>query len=912
MKKTITLIFFSFLIVIQVFSQRKVSIDLQNQTATKFLQEVALQSGLSIFYLTSETDSVFLSVKCELAEPISILQNSLKNSTLKISVFQQQVFVFRNRDIITDFPMLTAGLNEYKQISDSQTIKKNQFDKIQVAGSEYKLYEIGQPDAIESALISGKVRHFKTGETVAGASILIDKTSIGTTTDQGGNYNLNLQPGFYELKIAGMGIKTTKRQIRVYSSGKLDIETEEEVFQMNELTILSSRLNKVRETSMGVERFKMKEIKNIPAAFGEVDVLKAVLSLPGVKSSGEVSSGFNIRGSSSDQNLILLNHSTIFNPTHLFGLLSVFNPDMVEDMELYMSNIPAKHGGRIASVLDVSSRAGNAEKLSGSASLGLLTSRINVEGPLGNKNTTFIAGARASYSDWLLRLIPENSGYNQGSAGFYDLNASVKHKVNAENSLTVNGYFSRDHFSFEPKEEFSYQNLNLSAEWRHIIQPQLFVKYIAGYDHYSNGIIENDNPYTSFKLETSIKQIYARADFNWYPINKHSINFGINTNYINLQPGKINPNESSSLISTQKLQDENAIESALYISDEWIISPKISLNAGIRYTLYNMLGSRTYYKYNDNFLPSLTTLTDTVDFKGLFLKNYHGPEFRFSARYEFNNSLSVKVGINTMRQNIHKISNSTVMSPTDTWKLSDNYIKPQTGIQFAGGIYKNFAKNVYNASLETYFKTTDNYLDYRSGAQLIMNKHLETEVVDTEGQAYGVELSLKKLSGKLNGWISYAYARTMLRQSNPLITNPVNKGNWYPADYDKPNDFKLVANYKFTQRYSISCNVYYSTGRPITLPVSKYRFSGGEYIYYSDRNQYRIPDYFRMDAAFNIEPSHHLVLLTHSTLSFGVYNLTGRDNVYSVYYKLNNGKLKGYQLSIFGVAVPYISYNIKF
>ena len=562
-------------------------------------------------------------------------------------------------------------------------------------------------------------------------------------------------------------------------------------------------------------------------------------------------------------------------------------------------------------MLDVNGRDGNSEKFSGSASFGLLTRRINIEGPLSDK-TTFIAGARASYTDWLLDFIPENSGYNNGKAGFYDLNASVKHKFNDMNSLTLNGYFSHDDFSFVSDESFSYQNLNFSAEWRHIINPKHFVKFIGGYDSYTNSIVDNQNPFNSFKLETAIKLIHAKADFNWYASHNHSVNYGIQINHTNLQRGSLSPYSNLSLINTDKLQNDRALESSIYISDEWTINSKLAINGGFRYSLYNLLGPRTVYKYNDDYLPSLSTLTDTVYSKGLFNKSYQGPEFRLSARYEINKSLSVKAGINSMRQNIHKISNSTVMSPVDTWKLSDNYIKPQTGIQFAGGIYKNFSKNAYNLSAEIYYKLTDNYLDYRSGAKLIMNDHLETEVVDTEGRAYGIELSLKKSTGKLNGWISYSYARTLLRQSNPLITNPVNKGEWYPADYDKPNDFKIVANYKFTQRYSTSVNLYYNTGRPVTLPVSKYRFSGGEYIFYSDRNQYRIPDYFRMDASFNIEPSHHLTLLTHSTLSFGVYNLTGRDNVYSVYYKRDNGKIKAYQMSIFGVAIPYVSYNIKF
>ncbi|MCD8263760.1 MAG: TonB-dependent receptor [Tannerellaceae bacterium] len=314
----------------------------------------------------------------------------------------------------------------------------------------------------------------------------------------------------------------------------------------------------------------------------------------------------------------------------------------------------------------------------------------------------------------------------------------------------------------------------------------------------------------------------------------------------------------------------------MYIGDQWDLTTDFSIKAGIRYSFFGALGPRTYNIYDPDYLPSLTTITGEKTPDGGFFKTYHGPEFRVSTRYEITDGLSVKAGYNTMRQYIHKLSNTTVMSPTDTWKLSDANIQPQTGWQAAAGIYKNLASNTIEVSLEGYYKKMNNYLDYRSGAELIMNHHIETDVLETEGKAYGAEFMVKKLLGKLNGWVSYTYSRTQLRQSDLRVAEPVNGGEWYASDYDKPHEFKLVGNYKFTHRFSLSVNCDYSTGRPITLPVSKYEYAGGEYVFYSDRNQYRIPDFFRMDASFNIEPSHHLISLTHSTISFGVYNLTGR------------------------------------
>jgi outer membrane receptor protein involved in Fe transport len=356
---------------------------------------------------------------------------------------------------------------------------------------------------------------------------------------------------------------------------------------------------------------------------------------------------------------------------------------------------------------------------------------------------------------------------------------------------------------------------------------------------------------------------------------------------------------------------EKALESAIYLGDEWTINHELSINAGVRYSIFNVLGPRSYNIYPSDVLPLVENII-TTDSAGGILKTYHGPEFRLSARYVFSDRMSVKACVNSMRQYIHKISNTTIMSPTDIWKLSDMNILPQNGMQIAAGVFRTDYDNMFESSVELYYKTMNHYLDYRPGAELVMNRHLETDLVETEGVSYGAELMIKKVKGKLNGWVSYTYSRTLLRQTDPRITLPVNFGDWYPADFDKPHEVKFVGNYKFTRRYSVSMNCDYSTGRPITIPVAKYRYVGGEYVYYTERNKLRVPDFFRIDLSFNIEPSHHLTLLTHDSFSFGVYNLTGRNNAYSVYYILDGRQIKGYKLAIFGVPIPYISYNIKF
>lgn len=897
-------------------AQQKITVRIDNRPVTELFDEIEKQTDYRVYCLPEETDSLYISVDATGEEPAGAIRAALKGTEMKVSVAGKHIFVVEGIELSASLPegyfdrAVTADTVPYDPAGFMLSLSR----RSQKATSENKVYEIGDPNASPEGRVTlnGNVTDFKTGEPVVGAALFINDPMIATTTDAYGYYTIQLPAGRHDLNIRGLGLKDTRRQVMVHSQGKLDIELEEQVYALREVTISSEKIENVRSTTMGMERLRIREIKNIPTAFGEVDIIRAVLSLPGVKAVGEASSGFNVRGGSTDQNLILFNDGTIYNPTHLFGFFSAFNPDIVKDMELYKSSIPAKYGGRISSVLDITTREGNKKEFKGSASLGLLTSRLTIEGPLFNEKTSYILGGRTTYSDWILNKLPEKSGYKDGSAGFYDLNATVSHKFNEFNNLYLTGYFSRDRFSFDANEKYNYQNANASAKWRHIFNPKLTATLTAGYDHYHYGTKDTENPVNAYKLSFGIDQYYGKADLTWYINDKHTLDFGASGLFYNLNPGKYLPDGDGSLVVPDIMQKEKAVESGVYVGDRWDITPGLSVNAGVRYSMFNVMGPRTYNIYANQYLPSLTTIEETVTKEGGIFKTYHGPEFRVSARYEFRDGLSVKAGYNTMRQNIHKLSNTTIMSPTDTWKLSDATIKPQTGQQAALGFYKNFAHNTIEASIEGYYKTMDDYLDYRNGAELLMNHNIETDVLNTEGRAYGVELMLKKTQGKLNGWVSYTYSRTELRQSDKRIAEPVNGGDWYPADYDKPHDIKFVGNYKFTHRFSLSMNCDYSTGRPITLPVSKYNYAGGEFVYFSDRNKYRIPDFFRLDLSFNIEPSHHLTLLTHSTISFGCYNITGRDNAYSVYYVSEEGKMKGYKLAIFGSPIPYISYNIKF
>ena len=683
--------------------------------------------------------------------------------------------------------------------------------------------------------------------------------------------------------------------------------------ELDEIVVVGGRPSAVNNMMMGSEKFKPVLLKNIPSAFGESDIMKIVLSLPGVTTVGEASSGYNVRGGATDQNLILFNGGTIFNPSHLFGLFTSFNSDAVEDVELFKSSVPVEYGGRISSVLKVISKEANMQKLTGSASIGVLTSKATIEIPIVKEKMSLLLNGRTTYSDWILKKLPEKSGYKDGSANFYDLGGVLTWKPNSLNRLKINGYLSHDKFSFSSDDSYGYQNSNISAEWRSMLNEKITATLSAGLDHYDYYNEDRSVPSMAARLSFGIDQLWGKLHIRQRLTEKQVFTYGLSMQHYNVQAGKYEPVGDASYIKADQLQHEKALESAAYFSYELPLTEKLSVSAGLRYSIFNALGPRDVNYYEEDQLPSEETLLETRNETGI-IKTYQAPEFRLSALYAIQENVSLKVGFNTMHQYIHKVSNTSIVSPTDTWKLSDLNIKPQKGWQAAAGIYYETIDKNYELSAEMYYKHIDDYLNYRNSAVLLMNPHLETDVISTKGKAYGIELQVKKPIGKVNGWVSYTFSRSLLRQDDKRVKTPLNDGDWYPSEYDRPHEVKAVLNFKFTERYSFSSNFNYATGRPTTLPTGKYYNTHYQKFmpYYSDRNTYRIPDYMRLDLAFNIEPTHKLTSFLHTSFSIGVYNALARRNAYNIYYTNEGDVIKGYRLSVFGTAIPYVSLNIRF
>ncbi len=911
-------LFFSGIALGQIDNRNLITGDFKDLTIAEFIHELENKIDCHFYYDTSQSDSIRITISVHEQPLAKILELAFVGHGFYYSIDEwSRVFLSKTRTVRTSLPMgFFGGIGIQKNQAQDIAVpeEETKASMVEKATLENKVYEIGDKasgSGQSKVTIAGNVIDVKTGEPIAGASVYIEKPGIGVVTDQYGYYSISLPRGRYILNIQSIGMRDTRRRLAVYGEGKMNIELQGQVITLKKVIVSAQKLSNVRSTQLGVQKIDIRTIKHVPVVFGEADLLKVILTFPGVKSVGESSTGLNVRGGSADQNLILFNDATIYNPSHFFGLFSVFNPEVVKDAQLYKSSIPARYGGRLSSVLDITGREGNKKDFTGSAGIGLLTSRLEVEGPLVKDKSSFIIGGRTTYANWLLNALPEQ--YKNSSASFYDLNLNISHEFNKKNNLYITGYLSKDRFNLNSDTLYGYGNQNVSVKWKHVFNNKMNALFTTGYDRYQYNITSNQNPVNAYKLSFVVNQSYLKANFNYYLSSDHTIEFGLNSIYYKLHPGNYQPLSSQSLVAPDQVASEQALESALYLSDRYSITTSLSIEGGIRYSVYNDLGPQTINDYAPGLPRTIDDITGTASYsKGEFIKTYSGPEYRVSARYSFSDSFSIKAGFNTQRQYIHLLSNTTAMAPTDIWKLSDPYIKPQYGDQFSLGLYKNLKANTIEVSVEVYYRDILDYLDYKSGATLVLNHHIETDVFNAKGKAYGVEVLIKKLTGKLNGWISYAYSRTFSKMDDFIAGEVINKGMFYPTSYDIPHEATLVGNYRFTHRFSFSLNATYSTGRPITIPIGIFYYSGSERTLYGDRNAYRIPDYFRTDFAMNIDGNHKVKQKTHNSWTIGVYNLTGRKNPYSVYFVSENGAVSGYKLSVFGSAIPYVNFNIRF
>ncbi len=749
--------------------------------------------------------------------------------------------------------------------------------------------------------ISGTVRDRSSGEVLIGASIaLVQQPRSAMLTNAYGFYSISAVPGNYTMVVSFAGYAGDTLIIPLQRDTVVPVELISGSEQLQEVTITALKNNNVTRPLMGVQKLSVNEIKDLPVLFGEKDILKTIQLLPGVQSAGDGSSGFYVRGGSIDQNLILLDEATVYNPSHLLGFFSTFNSDAIKDVTLYKGAIPAEFGGRLASVLDVKMNDGNTKDYQASGGIGLISSRLNVEGPVGDDDKgSFIVSARRTYADLFLKL-SKDTNTNKSSLYFYDINAKANYTLGDKDHIYLSGYFGKDNLGLGNTFGMDYGNTTATLRWNHILSSKLFSNTSLIYSKYSYDIRINTTN-NNIGITSFISDYHVKEDLTYYAGDAGKINFGVDIISHTTSPGVISATGSSSF-NAITVQDKHALESAAYISHELSISDKINLNYGLRAGLFSVLGPGSFYTYD-----SSGNAIDTARYgSGKLVKNYFNLEPRFSISYKLNGSSSVKFAYTRTTQNLHLLSNSTSSNPTDVWIPSSNNVKPEIADQVSVGYYRNLHDNQYEFSSELYYRKMQNQIDYKNGAQLIANEYVESQLIFGRGRAYGLELFFKKKYGRFNGWISYTLSRT------ERLFDGVNNNSWYPANQDRTHNISVVGIYKLSKKWTFSADFVYYTGNAVTWPSGKYEVNGQVAFLYTERNGYRMPAYNRLDAGFTLQGKKTKKF--DSNWNFSVYNLYGRENPYSISFQQDPGdrsKTQAVQWALFRW-VPSVTYNFKF
>ncbi len=894
-----------------------VPLNLNQQSWSNFVKEVEATTNYRFFYHSDSIVDFQINIASDGLSLEAVLSENLSTQQYYFSIdAEHNVFVSKNQALKAELPpgfidmtqsyVADSSLTDQTESSkDFLSTTKTYVAKTLVVGSAREGVHISK------ATVSGYIKNREDGLAVVGATLYIPQLETGTTTDALGFYSLQLPKGKYRLVVNSIDTEEGKYELQVLSNGKLDLLLDKKVYALDEVIIKSERYDNVRGTQMGFEKISTKSIKEIPTIMGERDIIKVALLLPGVQSVGEGASGFNVRGSPADQNLFYINNVPIYNTSHLFGFFSTFPPDAISEFTLYKSNFPAKFGGRLSSIFDITAKDGNKKNFSARGGISPITGKLLVEGPIVKDKSSYLVGVRSTYSNWVLKLI-ENPEIKNSRAGFADAVANFSIALTPKDRIKILGYYSYDDIKMANHTQFNYENIGTSVTWNHVFKEKHNFELSYIYSNYGFGEENSEFQLEAYKHSYRLKHNEVRAGVTLRPNNDHRIAIGVNSVLYMLDQGEHLPLNSESLIDGVDLGQEKGLESSVYISEDWDISPLFSISAGLRYNFYSYLGPQDVYSYVEGAPKEIENITDTTSYgNNEIIKSYSAPDFRLAAKYIINPNLSVKASFNTLHQYIFMLSNTIALSPTDKWKLSDSHIKPMSGQQYAVGAFTNLAKNKLEFSTEVYYKRVKNLVEYKDGADLLVNEVPEVDVLQGELEAYGIEFMLKKPFGRLNGWVNYTYSKSMVVVDSDIPGNQTNFGKAYPANYDKPHALNLVLNYKFSRRLSISGNLVYATGRPTTYPSAIYYQNGMQVLHYSMRNEYRLPDYFRVDLSINLEGNLLAKKLAHGSWNLSVYNVTGRKNAYSVYFTSENGQVKGYKLSVFGVPIVSLSYNFK-
>lgn len=750
--------------------------------------------------------------------------------------------------------------------------------------------------------IKGTIKDSSSGETLIGVNIRVEgQPNVESTTNEHGFYSLTLPEGIYTLEYYYIGFQLKQVKVDLTEEKTINIGLEYDLNELNEVNIIATpRSTNVTDVQMGVGRLDIKEISKLPSLMGERDVIKAIQLMPGVKSNGEGNTGFHVRGGDSDQNLILLDNAIVYNVAHLFGFFSTFNSDAIKDVTLYKGAMPVQYGERISSALDIMMKEGNNQGFQISGGIGLISSKLNIEGPIQKEKSSFLVSGRRTYADAIARLAGSKEAKNS-TLYFYDLNAKMNYILSDKDRLFLSGYFGKDKFGFDKMMGLDWGNIVGSLRWNRIINSKLFSNTSLVYNQYNYNIdleMIGDN---AAVIQSKLQDYSLKQDFRYYYSPQSTFQFGFTTTYHDVLPGEIK-SRNENYISSHPMENRYSWENGAYLSHDFKLTDKLNILYGLRLSTFSALGKGTFYE-----LDNQQKVIDSIEYSsGEFVKTYLNLEPRLSVAYKLNNTSSFKAAYGRTTQNMHLLSNSSRTRPMDRWTSSSNYIKPQIADQISLGYFKNLAGNEYEFSVETYYKKLQNQIDYKDGAQLSRQDIIETELLFGQGRTYGLELLLKKKRGRFTGWLGYTLSRSEKQ------IDGINNNEWYATRQDRTHDISLVGMYELNKKWSLSASWVYYTGNAVSYPSGKYNMDGMEVLYYTERNGYRAPDYHRLDlgATCVLKDTKKF----YSELSFSLYNAYGRENAYMIDFRENESdptQSEAYQIALFRF-VPSVSWNFKF
>jgi hypothetical protein len=754
----------------------------------------------------------------------------------------------------------------------------------------------------EKFTLSGYIIDGENGEELIGATIVVSETGSGAVTNEYGFYSITLPKGEYLLSIQYVGYGTILQNVNLDQNIRTNHELISESRNLEEVVVNSDRPDaNVQSTTMGVNKVDVREIEAVPVLFGEKDVIRTIQLLPGIKSS-EGGGGFFVRGGSADQNLILLDEVPVYNASHLLGFFSVFNSDAIKDLSIYKGHIPAEFGGRASSVLDIRMKDGNSKKFNASGGIGLISSRLALEAPIVKDRGSFIVSGRRTYADVFLKL-SNNEDLSNSILYFYDLNAKANYKLCEDDRIYISGYFGRDKFGFSDVFGFDWGNTTTTVRWNHLFNDKLFLNSTLLYSDYNYhvNIAGEEGEKNGFEITSAIRDISIKEDFEYYINPRNTLKFGASIIRHSFQPGSITSEEFSQ-VNSSELQQKYAWEGAVYLSDDMEFSKKLKANFGFRYSFFAQTGPGIIFSFDEN--------GDIIDARkyerGEVVQKYGGIEPRVGVTYVLDGESSVKTSYGRNRQYLHLLSNTTSGTPIDLWIPSSNYVKPQYVDQYATGYYRNFNDNALEGSVEIYYKDMQNQIDYKTGAELVFNETVESQLLFGKGWSYGAEFFLKKNTGNFTGWLGYTWSRTERKFEK------VDEGQVYPANQDRTHDLSLVGMYRLNNKWTFSASFVYQTGNAVTYPIGKYAVNGKVINLYDKRNASRFPDYHRLDlgATLKLKENTHF----ESSLNFSVYNAYARKNAYSIDFREVAGdptRTEIVKLSLFSI-LPAVTYNFKF